>query len=281
MSIQHINAPGVRGQYEKSIQELKDAGAEIYNITKSPFVGVAGKYGTGQPTDIPPEFNHVVVFNTLLAVGYSEWLENWSFPEGDERRGMSTLAEMAEWNRVHNDTTGALGNSTWWWDPATGQSFYDGGVKTNGTQGTDFWTAFGEVRTTSRRAIDNAHAYVLEDGTVVALDGILMPNGRGGNRGNACAPVPSFAGYPIAAVPVGQDGFSTPFGLCVYGRQYGEAKLVKVASAMEDLFRWNEKPHWHNYDTAEGPWELPWPGYSCSDESLDHQACEPEPEDSS
>lgn len=210
-----------------------------------------------------------------MAVGYGEYLENWTFPEGDERYGVSSLAEMAAWNRAHNDTTGALGNNTWWWDNSTGQSFYDAGVKTNGTMDTAFWTAFGNVRTSARRAIDIAHAYVADNGSVVALDGILIPNGRGGNRGNACASLPSFAGYPIAAVPLGLDGFSTPFGVCVYGRQFGEAKLVKVASAMEDLFRWNERPQWYNYDTAKGPWDMPWPGYTCSDESQDRFACEP------
>ncbi|XXG99448.1 vacuolar membrane-associated protein iml1 [Hypoxylon texense] len=274
----HINSPGIREQYEKSIQQLKAAGAEVYNITNSPFVGLANKYGGGQASDMPPEFNHALVFSTLLAVGYGEYLADWTFPAGDERRGkMSTLAEMAAWNRAHNDTTGALGNGTWWWDRKTGQSFYDAGVATNGTMGTAFWTAFGYVRTAARRAIDLAHAYVLEDGSsshVVALDGVLIPNGRGGNRGNACASLPSFAGYPIAAVPLGLDGFSTPFGLCVYGRQFGEAKLVEVASAMEDLFAWKGKPRWYNYDTARGPWDLPWPGYTCSDASQDRYGCE-------
>lgn len=241
---------------------------------------MASQYGAGQPLDIAPEFSHPIVFATLLAVGYGEWLEGWTFPEDDERRGMSSLPEMIEWNKANNDSTGALGNNTWWWDEETGQSFYDAGAATNGTMGADFWAAFGNVRMMSRQAIDTAHAYVTEEGEIIALDGLLMPNGRAGNRGNACAPVPSFAGYPIAAVPIGQDDYSTPFGLCVYGRQYGETKLVKVASAMEDLFQWNEKPRWWNYDTAEGPWDLAYPGYVCSIESLDRGACEPESLDS-
>ena len=189
---------------------------------------------------------------------------------------MSTLAEMAEWNDAHNETTGALGNNTWWWNSTTGQSFYDDGVATNGTLGTAFWTAFGWGRLTARQAIDSAHVYTFDNGTIVELDGVLVPNGRDGGQGDACAPLPSYAGYPIAAVPIGQDGYSTPFGLCIYGRQYGEAKLVKVASAMEDLFRWNNKPAWHNYETAKGPWDNPWPGYTCSKSSLDRYACDVE-----
>jgi amidase len=187
---------------------------------------------------------------------------------------MSTLEEMAAWNVAHNDTTGALGNNTWWWDTKTGQSFYDAGIATNGTLGKAFWTAFGWGRFTARQAIDSAHTYVTENGTLVELDGLLMPNGRDGGYGDACAPVPSYAGYPIASVPIGLDGYSTPYAIGIYGRQWGEAKLVKVASAMEDLFRWNEKPQWHNVETAKGPWDAPWPGYTCSTESLGRFACE-------
>jgi len=189
---------------------------------------------------------------------------------------MRSLTEMIEWNRANNGTTGALGNNTWWWNATTGQSFYENGAATNGSMGKDFWAAFGQVRTTSRHAIDTAHAYVAENGSIVELDGLLVPNGRAGNKGNSCAPVPSYAGFPVATVPIGTDGYSTPFGICIYGRQYGEAKLVKVASAIEDLFQWNEPPRWWNYDTAKGPWDLAYPGYVCSISSLNRGRCDPD-----
>lgn len=192
----------------------------------------------------------------------------------DERHGMSSIAQMAEWNDAHNATTGSLGNGTWWWDKVSGQGYYDLAVTTNGTLGSKFWTAFGWGRTTASLAIDTAHTYVYDNGTVVELDGVLVPNGRGGGQGNACAPLPSYAGYPIAAVPTGMDGFSTPYGICVYGKKYGEAKLVRVASAMEDLFQWNDQPQWYNYETASGPWHATWPGYSCTTSSLDRYACQ-------
>ncbi|KAL4899237.1 amidase signature domain-containing protein [Aspergillus multicolor] len=272
----HINSPGNRYVYETSIEALTAAGAEIYNITSNPFAEIANPYGSSHPANIAPEHNHVIAFSTLMAVGYAEWLRNWTFPAGDARQSMSTLADMAAWNDAHNTTTGALGNDTWWWDKETGQSFYDTGVETNGSMGSAFWTAFGWGRFTARDAIDSAHSYVLPNGTVIELDGLLVPNGRDGGQGNACASVPSYAGYPVATVPIGQDNYSTPYGLCIYGRQYGEPKLVEVASAMEDLFRWNARPGWFNYGTAEGPWDDPWPGYTCSEESLEGYGCEDE-----
>lgn len=233
-------------------------------------------YGAGHPADIAPELNHGIALNTLLAVGYGEWLQNWTFPEDDERYGMSSLTEMAEWNDAHNETTGSLGNGTWWWDTVSGQGFYDAAIATNGTLGSEFWASFGWGRFMARQALDTSHVYKTDNGTLVELDGLLMPNGRNGNRGNACAPLPSYAGYPVAAVPIGKDAYETPFGLGIYGKMYGEAKLVKVASAMEDLFQWNEMPMYYNYDTAEGPWDLMYPGYICSTDSLDRHTCEPD-----
>lgn len=73
----------------------------------------ANPYGFGQPSDIPDTYDQLSVYTALLAVAYAEWLGNWTFPEDDERYGMSTLAQTAAWNDAHNDTTGSLGNSTW------------------------------------------------------------------------------------------------------------------------------------------------------------------------
>ncbi|KAF9870983.1 amidase [Colletotrichum karsti] len=270
-----INSPGQRDAYESRLAELKAAGAEIFNLTHIPQIEtVANKYGFGQPADIPEEHGQLIPYNTLLAVAYGEFLQNFSFPEHDERYGMSTLAEMAAWNDAHNDTTGALGNSTWWFNTVSGQDFYDNAVATNGTMGDEFCKAFGWGRKTAREAIDGGHAYTLSNGTVIELDGLLVPNDPSGGHDNACSSIPSYAGYPVASVPIGQSGYGVAFGICIYGRQYSEARLVRVASAMEDLFRWNAKPEFHNYDTAEGPWDAPWPGYVCSETSLDRYACE-------
>ena len=214
------------------------------------------------------------MYTTLLAVAYSEWLQNWTFPSEDERYGMSSLAEMAEWNDAHNDTTGSLGNSTWWYNTVSGQDFYDLAVATNGSLAADFWSIFGWGRHTARAAIDGGHAYTLENGTVIQLDALLVPNDDTGGGSQACSSIPSYAGYPIAALPLGQSGYSVPYGMCVWGRQWSEPKLLSVSSAIEDLIRFEGSPEWHNYDTAQGIWEATWPGYTCSEDSLDSYACQ-------
>lgn len=180
---------------------------------------------------------------------------------------------MAEWNDAHNATTGALGNGTWWYNTITGQDFYDYAIATNGSLGDAFWTTFSWGRRTAQWAIDGGHAHVLEDGTVVELDALLIPNDDTGGGSQACSSIPSYAGYPIAQVPLGQSGYSIPYGLCIWGRQWSEGNLVRVASAIEDLVRWKGVPEWHNYETAPARWQAPWPGYTCSEDSLDNYAC--------
>ncbi|CAG9982978.1 unnamed protein product [Clonostachys byssicola] len=271
----NINAPGLREQYESRLQELKAAGVELYNITNNPYLHqIANPYGFGQPAHTPEEYNQLISYKTLLAVALGEWLQNWTFPETDERHGMSTLAEMASWNDEHNATTGALGNGTWWYNTESGQDFYDIAIATNGSLNGTFWKAFGWGRRIARQAIDFGHTHAFENGTVIELDALLLPNNPNGGFDNGCASVPSYAGYPVASVPIGQSKWGMPIGFCIHGREYSEAKLIKVASALENLFRWNAVPQWHNYKTAEGPWDAPWPGYACSQESLDSYACE-------
>lgn len=43
--------------------------------------------------------------------------------------------------------------------------------------------------------------------------------------------------------------------MCIWGREFQEAKMIRAASAMESVWEWKGKPLWHNYETAEGPWE--------------------------
>lgn len=55
--------------------------------------------------------------------------------------------------------------------------------------------------------------------------------------------------------------------------QYGEAKFVRVTSAMANLFQWKITPRYRKVN-AEGRWEAAWPGYTCSEESLDRYRIE-------
>ncbi|KAL4935299.1 amidase signature domain-containing protein [Aspergillus oleicola] len=173
--------PGPLARSMKDVAILLDikTGPDPYD---NPFSEIINSFGSSHLANIAPEYNHLIAFSTLMAVGY----------------------EMATWNDAHDVTTGFLGNGTLV-GPQTGQNFYDKSVTTNGTMGSEFWTAFGWGRFKARQTIDSSYACTLENGTVIEFDGLLVPNGRGGGYDNACASVPSYTGYPIAAVLTGLD----------------------------------------------------------------------------
>lgn len=84
---------------------------------------------------------------------------------------MSTLADVADWNRRNNATTGALGNSTYWFNKITGQNYFDDAAATNGTLDTGYWYALEWRRSRARNAIEGGLIHTMENGTVIELDG--------------------------------------------------------------------------------------------------------------
>ncbi|WVQ84114.1 hypothetical protein IAT38_006259 [Cryptococcus sp. DSM 104549] len=276
-TMQHsvINSPGNRALFEGRLHELKAAGAKIYNVTIPNIEDLANPYGFGQKSSFyGTEHDGLIAFYNLLDVGYAEWLSNWTFPEGDARSNFTTLADMAAWNREHNSTTGALGNSTYWHNTVSGQDFYDSAIASGGILNDTFWTAMDFTRRTARAAIDQGHTIIEKNGTVIQLDALLIPSQNAGGGDNPCASMPAYAGHPAMSVPLGQNDWDVPAAMCLWGREYGEAKLIRAAAAMEAVWQWKATPMWHNYETASGPWETPYPGYACTDESLDNMGCE-------
>lgn len=69
---------------------------------------IANPYGFGQAPIVyegTAPHDGLRTFYALLAVGYGEWLKDWTFPEGDERNAFKTLDDMAKWNDAHNSVS--------------------------------------------------------------------------------------------------------------------------------------------------------------------------------
>lgn len=189
-----INSPGNRELFEGSLAQLATAGVEIYNVTITGIEDFVNIYGFGQNSDVySTETTHdgLIAFYNLLAVGYKEWLEDWTFPPGDERVNFTSLENMRDWNRAHNNITGALGNNTWWYNTVSGQDFYDSAVASEGSLNDTFWTAMDYTRRNARSIIDRGYAYVTEDGEVVELDALVIPSQNAG----ACFPASCSMSY--------------------------------------------------------------------------------------
>ena len=295
--MQHMNSPGIRQVYEQRIRELEEAGAQIYNITvsspslpsrpsaqcgspdeglttpiplstqNSPFAPLASPYGS------PPSASTASPSPTSSPPATPNGSASGTSPRPTRATALSRPSP-----------TSRPGTAPTTPPPAPSATAPGGGTAPRARASTTplpagRWAApFGPLsagggrrrgRPSTRRASTRPAT-----GRSSRWTGCWCPTGGRAGTAARARPCRRTRGTPVASVPVGLDGFATPFALGLYGRQFGEAKLVRVASAMEDLFRWRETPRWHNAETRQDrPWDAPWPGYTCSRESLARFEC--------
>ncbi len=129
---------------------------------------------------------------------------------------------------------------------ASGQDGFLAALATEGVRDETYWQALEFCQTKCRRGIDDALTYNA-NGTKTKLAGLLVPPQV------AQAPqIAAQAGYPVITIPAGLDAESgMPFGLGIMQTAWGEAELVKWASAIEDLQRTTgfrrQLPRWRGY----------------------------------
>ncbi|KAM5543868.1 hypothetical protein V8D89_002485 [Ganoderma adspersum] len=129
---------------------------------------------------------------------------------------------------------------------ASGQDGFLAALATKGVRDETYWQALGFCQSKCRGGIDDALTYN-HNATKTKLAGLLVPPQV------AQAPqIAAQAGYPIIAIPAGVDAESgMPFGLGIMQTAWGEAELVKWASAIEDLQRSagykRPLPRWRGY----------------------------------
>ncbi|KAL8865931.1 MAG: hypothetical protein Q9174_006602, partial [Haloplaca sp. 1 TL-2023] len=82
------------------------------------------------------------------------------------------------------------------------------------------------------RGIDAALMHKPADGQAIEFDALLLCDRKGGGQQIAAQ-----AGYPIVTIPIGLGENGFPVGLSLQHTAWQEARLVKWASAIEDLVR--------------------------------------------
>ena len=274
-TIAGIRAPGNEAKFLVRLEQLKQAGATIINITEPlPYADeIQNAYGWGDAVNTPYWLQSARYLNVDLYNGYTEWLQKISWPNGrSDELPLDNLGDLVVWNNQNNDTTGALGGAYPW---KSGQDALIAAVATSGIRGDRYWTALHWRQARSQACINGAYTHTFSNGTTITLDAVLIPNVASASSSSAIASVPDAAQYPAITIPIDVDGFNVPMGLGIWGTAYSEDKLVKWASAMESLFKFNEdfEPEYVNYDTEKIPFDKRWPGYSCTQDSMDHLGC--------
>ncbi|KAL8808966.1 MAG: hypothetical protein Q9200_003855 [Gallowayella weberi] len=152
--------------------------------------------------------------------------------------GNTTIRSVGDVVQFNNDHAYAEGASPSL-NPAyeSGQDGLLASLATGGEMNATYWEALSFCQTSTRTGIDDA---------LGNLDALLVPPDVGQTYQIAAQ-----AGYPMITIPTGVHSKSgMPFGLAAMGTAFAEAKLVKYASAIEDL----QKASGEIYQRARPRW---------------------------
>lgn len=141
-TIAGLRAPGNEAKFLARLEQLKQAGATIVNMTAPlPYSDdIQNAYGWGDAVGTPYWLQSQLYLNVDLYNGYTEWLQNLTWPNGTAGGlPLNNLGDLVVWNNQNNATTGALGGAYPW---KSGQDALIAGVATAGVRDTHYWTAW-------------------------------------------------------------------------------------------------------------------------------------------
>ncbi|KAL9941525.1 hypothetical protein D7B24_004418 [Verticillium nonalfalfae] len=208
------------------ICSLKDAGAKIVNNTEIlDYETIVSPHGWdwdyGSFRGFPNESEYTVVkvdfYNNIKT--YLSELENTN---------IRSLEDIVQYNY---DNDGSEGGNPW---PLGNPGFYsgqDGFLASLETKGIKDETYLQAVEFTGRSTRDGINHALSLGPKGTKLNGLLVPPDVGQSYQIAAQ-----AGYPVVTLPVSvHESTGMPYGLAIMQTAYGEAELVKWASAIEDL----------------------------------------------
>ncbi|KAK5996538.1 Putative amidase [Cladobotryum mycophilum] len=206
------------------IHLIESAGATIINNTEitdyQTLVSPDGwNWDYGSARGYPNESEY-----TYIKVDFYNNIKTYLSTLGNTN--MRSLEDIVQYN-IDND--GSEGGYAWpRGNPAffSGQDIFLASVATKGIQDETYWQALSFCQSSSRQGINDALNYKGKK-----LSGLLIPP-----EVAQSIQIPAQAGYPAITIPAGVNSDSgMPFGLAILQTAFGEAELVKWASAIEDL----------------------------------------------
>ncbi|SCU77244.1 LAMI_0A00276g1_1 [Lachancea mirantina] len=218
------------------VEQLKDAGAIVYNSTNFGNLDVISSHGWNWQMGRTNESEFTVVkvdfYNNIQA--YLSELQNTE---------IRSLEDIVEYNDRYTGTEGGINGTV----PAfkSGQDSFLDSLAWGGVKNETYWQAVEFVQRTSRdEGIDYALNYTDPNtGENFQLDALLVPSGLSITYQQAAK-----AGYPMVTLPVDVDETNgRPYGLGLMQSAWGEPKLITYASAIEDLLNVKLKPQFYDY----------------------------------
>lgn len=210
--------PGVDALFDRAIAHMREAGAEIVEITERPASMSA--VGQGELTILLAELRSDL--NAYLA----------TTPDAVRTR---TLADVIAFNAATPAETALFG-----------QDLFEQAEATQGVEGADYRAALASAAPAARAAIDEMMRVNRVDALVAPTLGAAwttdIVNGDHYVGGGA-SQLPAVSGYPHVTVPMGQIG-GLPVGLSMFAEAWSEAKLLSFAYAYEQRARARTPPRY-------------------------------------
>lgn len=235
---------------------MKDAGAEIIDVDlpcAAERIHEDGhwdweRYGASYPEKSEITVSKVETYD--LMTKYLAKLENTP---------MKTLEDIVRFNDDNDGSQGGHAGTL----PAfpAGQQLFRDCVATQGIKDSVYWQARAHCQSQCREhGIDAAllHHVNPSTGKESMLDALLFSDTK---MAGQC--IAAQAGYPVFSIPAGVDPNGTPVALTLQHSAWEEARLVKWASAVEDLIAWKkgrgrETPRYRNHLAKNVPLEEAW-----------------------
>lgn len=244
-----------RAVVEEILDWMRSAGAEIIDVdipSAEERLHEDGHWDWERYGDTHPEISEITVSKVETYDLMSRYL-------GQLRNTpMKSLEDIVRFNDGNNGSEGGHAGTL----PAfpDGQRLFRKCVETKGAKNDVYWAAKAHCQYQGRdNGIDAALHYIdpltLKE---ITLDGLLFCDIK---MAGQC--IAAQAGYPIISVPAGVDPDGIPVSVSVQHSAWEEARLVKWASAIEDLIahrrgRGRETPRYRNHLAKTIPAEYAW-----------------------
>ena len=229
---------------ERLMHLLKQAGAEIIKVDMpcaEERIHPDGHWDWARYSESQPERSELTVSKVQTYKFMNTYLSTLS------NTPMRTLEDICRYNDENTGSEGGMSKT----HPAfpTGQDLFWDCVETQGIEDEVYEKALKWIRKQTReRGIDAAlRHHTIDSGKEEILDAWLFCDIK---MGGTC--IAAQAGYPIIAAPVGLDPEGMPVGITLVHTAWEEGRLIKWASAIEDLMmHHSEEPR---SGTAPGDW---------------------------
>jgi amidase len=213
------------------LQLLKEAGAIIHEVNMpcaEERIHPDGHWDWERYGDSNPRISEITVSKVET---YSLMREYLSKLKNTPMRSLEDIVSFNDQNR--GSEGGHAGDLPAFID---GQDLFRKCVTTKGIKDRTYYAALHHIQTQCREnGIDAALKHPSD--STKTLDALLFCDIK---MAGQC--IAAQAGYPIIAIPIGVDPDGMPVSLTVQHSAWEEAKLVKWASAIEDLVREKQGP---------------------------------------